>query len=153
MLKTKLLSRTSCSAFLRSPTCGLTTIMIMVSLLLLSPTLAGDRTANTTANPTANYIAHCIASKETQNLQCGCLCDMAAWLWFGKWLVQIIQASTNNRLYDGSDSRAGTLVPTIGLWSVPTGHRTAHNVASSFLDWFPGRMASSSLSNWWHALV
>jgi len=72
MLKTKLLSRTSCSAFLRSPTCGLTTIMIMVSLLLLSPTLAGDRTANTTANTTANYIAR----KETQNLQCGCLSDI-----------------------------------------------------------------------------
>lgn len=78
MLKIKLLSRTSCSAFLRSPTCGLTTIMIMVSLLLLSPTLAGDRTANSTANSTANYIAHCIASKDTQNLQCGCLSDMAA---------------------------------------------------------------------------
>jgi len=78
LLKTKLLSRTSCSAFLRSLTCGLTTIMIMVSLLLLSPTLAGDRTANTTANTTANYIAHCIASKETQNLQGGCLSDMAA---------------------------------------------------------------------------
>ena len=78
MLKTKLLSRTSCSAFLRSPTCGLTTIMIMVSLFLLSPTLAGDRTANTTANSTANYIADCIASKDTQNLQCGCLSDMAA---------------------------------------------------------------------------
>ena len=74
MLKTKLLSRTSCYAFLRSPTCGLTTIMIMVSLLLLSPTLAGDRTANTTAN----YIAHCIASKDTQNLQCRCLSDIAA---------------------------------------------------------------------------
>ena len=70
MLKTKLLSRTSCSAFWRSPTCGLTTIMIMVSLLLLSPTLAGDRTANTTAN----YIA----SKDTQNFQCGCLSDIAA---------------------------------------------------------------------------
>jgi hypothetical protein len=54
MLKTKLLSRTSCSAFLRSLTCGLTTIMIMVSLLLLSPTLAGDRTANTTANYTTS---------------------------------------------------------------------------------------------------
>lgn len=78
MLKTKLLSRTSGSAFLRSPTCGLTTIMIMVSLLLLSPTLAGDRTANTTANTTANYIAHCIASKDTQNLQCRCLSDIAA---------------------------------------------------------------------------
>jgi hypothetical protein len=78
MLKTKLLSRTSCSAFLRAPTCGLTTIMIMISLLLLSPTLAGDRTANTTANTTANYIAHCIASKDTQNLQCGCLSDIAA---------------------------------------------------------------------------
>ncbi|MEG4294798.1 hypothetical protein Q5692_39260 [Microcoleus sp. C2C3] len=72
LLKTKLLSRTSGSAFLRSPTCGLTTIMIIVSLLLLSPTLAGDRTANTTANTTANYIAHCIASKDTQNLQCRC---------------------------------------------------------------------------------
>jgi hypothetical protein len=70
LLKTKLLSRTSCSAFLRSLTCGLTTIMIMVSLLLLSPTLAGDRTANSTAN----YIA----SKDTQNLQCGCLSDIAA---------------------------------------------------------------------------
>jgi len=82
MLKTKLLSRTSCSAFLQSLTCGLTTIMIIVSLLLLSPTLAGDRTANTiantTANTTANYIAHCLASKETQNLQCGCLSDMSA---------------------------------------------------------------------------
>ena len=78
MLKTKLLSRTSCSAFLRFLTCGLTTIMIMVSLLLLSPTLAGDRTANTTANTTANYIAHCIARKDTQNLQCGCLFDIAA---------------------------------------------------------------------------
>lgn len=82
LLKTKLLSRTSCYAFLRSPTCGLTTIMIMVSLLLLSPTLAGDRTANSTANNTANttvnYIAYCIASKETQNLQCGCLSDIAA---------------------------------------------------------------------------
>ena len=78
MLKTKLLSITSCSAFLRSLTCGLTTIMIMVSLLLLSPTLAGDRTANSTANSTANYIAHCIASKDTQNLQCGCLSDIAA---------------------------------------------------------------------------
>ena len=65
MLKTKLLS-------------GLTTIMIMVSLLLLSPTLAGDRTANTTANTTANYIGHCIASKDTQNLQCGCLSDISA---------------------------------------------------------------------------
>lgn len=74
MLKTKLLSRTSCSAFLRSPTCGLTTIMIMVSLLLLSQTLAGDRTANTTAN----YIAHSIASKDAQNLQCRCLSDIAA---------------------------------------------------------------------------
>ena len=78
MLKIKLLSRTSCSAFLRPLTCGLTTIMIMVSLLLLSSTLAGDRTANTTANSTANYIAHCIASKDTQKLQCGCLSDMAA---------------------------------------------------------------------------
>jgi len=78
MLKIKLLSRTSCSAFWRSLTCGLTTIMIMVSLLLLSATLAGDRTANSTANTTANYIAHCIASKDTQNLQCGCLSDIAA---------------------------------------------------------------------------
>ncbi len=74
MLKIKLLSRTSCSAFLRSLICGLTTIMIMLSLLLLSPTLAGDRTANTTAN----YIPDCIARKDTQNLQCGCLFDIAA---------------------------------------------------------------------------
>ncbi|MEG3959803.1 hypothetical protein QT982_30945 [Microcoleus sp. herbarium2] len=78
MLKTKLLSRTSGSAFLRSLTCGLTTIMIMVSLLLLSPTLAGDRTANTTANTTTNTTTNYIASKDTQNLQCGCLSDMAA---------------------------------------------------------------------------
>ncbi|WP_445249165.1 hypothetical protein [Microcoleus sp. OTE_8_concoct_300] len=42
----------------------------------MSRTLAGDRTANTTANTTANYIAHCIASKDTQNLQCGCLSDI-----------------------------------------------------------------------------
>jgi hypothetical protein len=78
MLKTKLLSITSCSAFLQSLTCGLTTIMIIVSLLLLSPTLAGDRTANTIANTTANTTANYIASKETQNLQCGCLSDMSA---------------------------------------------------------------------------
>ena len=82
LLKTKLLSRSSCSAFLRSLTCGLTTIMIMVSLLLLSRTLAANTTANTTAkitaNTTANYIAHCIASKDTQNLQYGCLSDIAA---------------------------------------------------------------------------
>jgi len=84
MLKTKLLSRTSCSAFLQSLTCGSTTIMIIVSLLLLSPTLAGDRTANTTANTTAQCIAQCIASKDTQNLQCGCLSDTAAWLWRGQ---------------------------------------------------------------------
>ena len=45
---------------------------------ILSPTLAGDRTANTTGNTTVNYIAHCIASKDTQNLQCGCLSDLAA---------------------------------------------------------------------------
>jgi hypothetical protein len=122
--------------------------MIMVSLLLLSPTLAGDRTANTTANTTANYIAHCIASKDTQNLQCGCLSDKPAWLWFGKWLVQLPRTTDCTAAVT-----PGTLVPAIGVWCVPTGHRAAHNVASSFLDWFPCRMASSSLSNWWYALV
>ena len=56
MLKTKLLSRTSCSAFLRSPTCGLTTIMIMASLLLLSPTLRtiAQPTPQPTPQPTTS---------------------------------------------------------------------------------------------------
>jgi hypothetical protein len=70
MQKTKLLSRTSCSAFSRALTCGLTTIMIMVSLLLLSPTLAGDRTANTTANTTAHYISISVAPELLLTVDC-----------------------------------------------------------------------------------
>ena len=59
MVKTKLLSRTRSSAFLRLLTCGLTTIMILIGSLLLSPTLRAiaQPNASPTASPTTSPIA------------------------------------------------------------------------------------------------